>query len=163
MSTEVLISLDTGWYQPNAWWADKIWKERKINLKLFKFGAMVYFLGKTQARINFMILPKVTWQSFKWRINNTCWDVVWSLGWEDLLEEEMATHSRILPWESHTQMSLVGYSLWGRKEWLNSSNTYITLLVWFGDVFGYISIQISLFTGLLEALKTNKPLSCSWL
>ena len=40
--------------------------------------------------------------------------------------------------------------------WPNSNNTYITLLIWFGDVFGYISIQISLFTGLLEALKTNK-------
>ena len=24
---------------------------------------------------------------------------VWSLGWEDLLEEEMATHSSILAWE----------------------------------------------------------------
>ena len=106
-----------GWHQPNAWWADKIQKERKINLKLFKFGAMVYFLGKTQARINFMILPKVTWQSFKGQINNTCWDVVWSLGWENLLEEEMATHSRVLAWESHRQRTLVGYSLWGRKEW----------------------------------------------
>ena len=26
-------------------------------------------------------------------------DMGWSLGWEDLLEEEMATHSRILAWE----------------------------------------------------------------
>ena len=24
---------------------------------------------------------------------------IWSLGWEDPLEKEMATHSSILPWE----------------------------------------------------------------
>ena len=28
----------------------------------------------------------------------------------------MATHSNILAWESHGQMSLVGYSPWGRRE-----------------------------------------------
>ena len=36
-----------------------------------------------------------------------------SLGWEDPLEEEMATH---LPGESHGQKSLEGYSPWGHKE-----------------------------------------------
>ena len=41
---------------------------------------------------------------------------VWSLGWEDLLEKEMATHSSILPGKSHGQKSLVGYSPWGCKE-----------------------------------------------
>ena len=41
---------------------------------------------------------------------------VWSLGREDLLEEEIATHSSILAWKSHGQRSLVGYSLWGHKE-----------------------------------------------
>ena len=35
------------------------------------------------------------------------------LGWEDALEEEMATYSSIVPWEFHGQRSLVGYSLWG--------------------------------------------------
>ena len=43
---------------------------------------------------------------------------VGSLGWEDwedLLEKEMATHSRILAGESHGWRSLVGYSPWGRK------------------------------------------------
>ena len=39
---------------------------------------------------------------------------VQSLGWEDLLEEEMATHSSILAilfmGKSHGQRSLVGYS-----------------------------------------------------
>ena len=33
-----------------------------------------------------------------------------SLGWEDHLEEGMATHSRQEPGESHGQRSLVGYS-----------------------------------------------------
>ena len=39
-----------------------------------------------------------------------------SLGWEDLLEKEMATHSSILAWKIHGQRSLVGCSPWGRKE-----------------------------------------------
>ena len=34
---------------------------------------------------------------------------VQSLGWEDLLEKEMATHSSILAGESHGQRSLAGY------------------------------------------------------
>ena len=39
-----------------------------------------------------------------------------SLGQEDPLEEEMATHSSILPGQSHGERSLVGYSPWGCKE-----------------------------------------------
>ena len=39
-----------------------------------------------------------------------------SLGWEDPLEEGTATHSSILPRESHEQRSLAGYSPWSRKE-----------------------------------------------
>ena len=38
------------------------------------------------------------------------------LGWEDPLEESVATHSSILAWESHSQRSLEGYSSWGLKE-----------------------------------------------
>ena len=42
---------------------------------------------------------------------------VWSLGWEDPLEEEMATHSSILVWKkSHLLRSLEGYSPKGHKE-----------------------------------------------
>ena len=41
---------------------------------------------------------------------------VWSLGWEDPLERDMATHSSILAWESHGQRSLMGYSPWGCTE-----------------------------------------------
>ena len=37
-----------------------------------------------------------------------------SLGWEDPLEKEMATHSST--GKSHGWMSLVGYSPWGHKE-----------------------------------------------
>ena len=39
-----------------------------------------------------------------------------SLGWEAPLEEDMATHSSILPGESHGQRSLAGYSPRDRKE-----------------------------------------------
>ena len=39
-----------------------------------------------------------------------------SLGREDPLEKEMATHSSILPGESHGWRSLVGYRPWGHKE-----------------------------------------------
>ena len=39
-----------------------------------------------------------------------------SLGREDALVEEMATHSCFLPGKCQGQRSLVGYSPWGRKE-----------------------------------------------
>ena len=41
---------------------------------------------------------------------------VWSLGQEDPLEKGMATHSNVVPGESHGQRSLAGYSPWGGKE-----------------------------------------------
>jgi hypothetical protein len=39
-----------------------------------------------------------------------------SLGQEDPLEEEMATHSSILAGKPHGQRRLAGYSPWGHKE-----------------------------------------------
>ena len=39
-----------------------------------------------------------------------------SLGWEDALEEEVATHSRILAWKIPWTGELAGYSPWGCKE-----------------------------------------------
>ena len=39
-----------------------------------------------------------------------------SLGQEDTLKEEMATHSSILAWEIYGQRSLMGRSPWGCKE-----------------------------------------------
>ena len=42
---------------------------------------------------------------------------VQSLGWEDPLEKEMATHTLVLlPRKFHGWRSLVGYSPWGCKE-----------------------------------------------
>ena len=41
---------------------------------------------------------------------------VWSLGQEDSLEKEIATHSSILVWESHGQRSLTGYRAWVAKK-----------------------------------------------
>ena len=38
------------------------------------------------------------------------------LGWEDPLEESMATHSSILAWEIRGQRSLAGYSPQGRSQ-----------------------------------------------
>ena len=39
--------------------------------------------------------------------------LVQSLGWEDSLEEGMATHPSILAWRIPRQRSLVGFSSWG--------------------------------------------------
>ena len=41
---------------------------------------------------------------------------VWSLGQEDTLEKEMATHSVLLPGKFHGWRSLVGYRPWVHKE-----------------------------------------------
>ena len=43
-------------------------------------------------------------------------DVARSLGREDPLEEDIATHSSILAGEFHGQRGLAGHSPWGRKE-----------------------------------------------
>ena len=39
-----------------------------------------------------------------------------SLSWENSLEEEMATHSSILPEKFHGQRNLAGYNPWGHRE-----------------------------------------------
>ena len=41
---------------------------------------------------------------------------VQSLGWEDTLEKEMATHSSILAWRIPWTGEPMGYSPWGHKE-----------------------------------------------
>ena len=46
------------------------------------------------------------------------------LGWEDPLEEGIATHSIFLPGESHGQWSLAGYSPQGHKESDTTEMTY---------------------------------------
>ena len=50
---------------------------------------------------------------------------VQSLGWEALLEKEMATHSSTLAWKIP---SLVGYSLWGHKESDTTEGLHFTSL-----------------------------------
>ena len=52
---------------------------------------------------------------------------VQSLGQEDLLEEEMVTHSNILPGESHGQRSLVGSSPWSPKELEMTERTHTSI------------------------------------
>ena len=42
--------------------------------------------------------------------------LILSLGQEDSLEKEMATHSSILAWRISRTGSLAGYSPWGHKE-----------------------------------------------
>ena len=43
---------------------------------------------------------------------------VWSLGWEDPLEEGMVTHSSILAWQTPTDRGAWGgWGPWGLKEW----------------------------------------------
>ena len=58
---------------------------------------------------------------------------VWSLGQEDPLEEEMATHSSTLPEKSQGQRSLAGYSPKGCKgsdttEWLERISSITSVL-----------------------------------
>ena len=46
----------------------------------------------------------VMWKTYMW---------IWSLGWEDPLEKEMATHSSILAWEIPCREEPGSYSPWG--------------------------------------------------
>ena len=50
-----------------------------------------------------------------------------SLGREDPLKEDMATHSRILAWRS-----LAGYSPWGHKE--SNMTEHTGTIQWFSDL-----------------------------
>ena len=64
---------------------------------------------------NFIVrLPR--WLSGKEPTCQCGW--VGSLGWEDPLEKEMATHSSILAWEISWQRSLAGYCPCGCKSWM---------------------------------------------
>ena len=53
---------------------------------------------------------------------------VQSLGWEDLLEKEMATHSSILAWKIPWTESLANYSPWVTKSQTRLSNFTFTYL-----------------------------------
>ena len=59
----------------------------------------------------------------------TMWETrVQSLGGEDLLEKEMATHSVSLPGNPHGWWNLVGYSPWGCKELDTTERLHFTSL-----------------------------------
>ena len=51
-----------------------------------------------------------------------------SLGWEDPLEKEMATHSSTLAWKSPWMEEPVGYSPWGHKELDTTEQLHFTWL-----------------------------------
>ena len=55
---------------------------------------------------------------------STCYagKLVRSLGWEDALEEGMATHSSILIWRISMDRNLVGCSTWGHMNWTRVSD-----------------------------------------
>ena len=50
-----------------------------------------------------------------------------SLGQEDPLEEEMATHPNILAWKFYGQRSLARYSPWGCKELDATEHTHLEI------------------------------------
>ena len=68
---------------------------------------------------------------------------VWSLGWEDPLEEDMASHSSLLAWRIHRQRCLAGYSPWDRKEldaieWLSAAQHTDILYLLCPFTFGWM-------------------------
>ena len=63
-----------------------------------------------------------------------------SLGWEDPLEKEMATHSSILareiPWtEEPVLCRLAGYSPWGHKELDTTERLHFHIHIWVASTF----------------------------
>ena len=68
-------------------------------------------------------------------------DWVRSMGWEDPLEQGMATHSSILAWKnSHEQRNLEGYTPWGGKE-SNMTERLSTAHITFKDNFPFTVIK----------------------
>ena len=79
-----------------------------------------------------------------------------SLGWEDPLDKEMATHSSILAWRIHGQRSLAGYSSWGRKDSDTNQTTY-TFTLSFSKLIEPTNIHyLSRFLGVRNLEKLNK-------
>ena len=82
-----------------------------------------------------------------------------SLGWEDLLEKGMEIHSSILAWKSHGQRSLVGYSLWGRKESDTTSLPFPSLHLYLRVQVGSNSIELMKALA-LESRELDSNLCC---
>ena len=102
---------------------DSILKSRDITLLKKVCIDKVHFFQGSLEKVYFVCIDKVHFfqaslvaQSVE---NPPAVRETWvrSLGWEDPLEEGMATHSSVLAWRSaHGQRSLAGYSPWGHKE-----------------------------------------------
>ena len=84
-----------------AWWAI-VHRVKKSQKQLSDFHFHGFWASLLAQVVKNLSAMKETW--------------VRSLGQEDPLEKEMATHSSILASRVHGQRSLVGYSPWGYKE-----------------------------------------------
>ena len=81
-----------------------------------------------------------------------------SLVWEDALEEEMATHSCILPGKSHGQRSLAGYSSLDHKELDMTEHTHEKLFTKLKvktkfEICLYIYLKITTFSKIKELVR----------
>ena len=77
---------------------------------------------------------------------------VQSIGWEDLLEKEMATHSTVLAWKIHGRRSLVHYSgPWGRRESDKTERLHFHFLI-IRDVLGLMLLWTEVYF-----LSTSSP------
>ena len=84
-----------------------------LQARTLELVAVSFSRGSSQSRDQTCIYYKISLVAQTVKCLPTMWETrVQSLGWEDPLEKEMATHSSILP---HGQRSLVGYSPWGHK------------------------------------------------
>ena len=85
-----------------------------------------------------------------------------SLGWEDPLEEEMATHSSILAWKFHRQRRLAGYSPWDCKESdMTEQLTHISL-TGKGHLESFTSLACSCYCSVAQSCPTLcDPIDCS--
>ena len=84
-----------------------------LQARTLEWVAVSFSRGSSQSRDQTCIYYKISLvaQTVK-RLLTMQETRVQSLGWEDPLEKEMATHSSILP---HGRRSLVAYSPWGHK------------------------------------------------
>ena len=85
-----------------AWWAAIYGvAQRRTRLKQLSSSSSYLWASLVAQTVKNLPTMRETW--------------ILSLGWEDLLEEGMATHSSFLALENpHGQRSLVGCSPWGR-------------------------------------------------
>ena len=96
-------------------WDDLLEKRKAIPLPVFwPENSIVHGVTTRWSRLNDFHFHSLVAQSVK---NLSAMQETWVqfLGWEDPLDKEIATHSGILPGESHGQRSLTGYSPWVPK------------------------------------------------